>query len=288
MRSPRSPSRRRARCAAPRRGTRGADGAGERGQRPLPGTIVRSSSSSRSVRRGAQEAAALAQLDQIRAGKAVIDARVAELDQQVSAAEATLAPLADLAARIGGRYTEMLQEVDRDPGRSSTPREHEFAVVRGRDVPLGPAWRHLRRRPRRATRDDGAAGQVPRPGLREARRRRRTASQTLRAELETQRRDARGGEGRRPTRRPPTPRRPVTRSPRSGRRSSRRAREAAQQEAAEADRDRVDPVAEGRLRGRARVAPGGVRRHRGAPPRPRLGPRVTRAVRGAAGAGRRS
>ena len=62
---------------------------------------------------GAQETAALAQLDQIRAGKAVIDARVAELDQQVSAAEATLAPLADLAARIGGRYTEMLAEVDR-------------------------------------------------------------------------------------------------------------------------------------------------------------------------------
>jgi murein DD-endopeptidase MepM/ murein hydrolase activator NlpD len=60
---------------------------------------------------GAQEAAALAQLDQIRAGKALIDARVADLDQQVTAAQAKLAPLADEAARLGARYDELLGRV---------------------------------------------------------------------------------------------------------------------------------------------------------------------------------
>ncbi len=135
---------------------------------------------------GAQETAALAQLDQIRAGKAVIDARVAELDQQVSAAEATLAPLADLAARIGGRYTEMLAEVDRVQTELDAAR-HELAVSAAemyRSARRGASYDGvLAARPATMVQQDKYLDHVS--AKRDAVVRR---VQTLRAEVETQRR----------------------------------------------------------------------------------------------------
>jgi len=59
------------------------------------------------------EAAALAELQGIRDRKAAIDARVAEIDAQLSTAEATLAPLVAEATRLGGQYETLLAEVNR-------------------------------------------------------------------------------------------------------------------------------------------------------------------------------
>ncbi len=59
------------------------------------------------------EAAAVAELQAIRDRKAAIDAKVAELDVQLSTAEATLAPLAAEAERLDGLYSTLVAEVNR-------------------------------------------------------------------------------------------------------------------------------------------------------------------------------
>jgi murein DD-endopeptidase MepM/ murein hydrolase activator NlpD len=75
----------------------------------------------------AQEAAALGQLDEIRARKATVDARVAELDQQTSAAEARLAPLVAEATRLAESFAALQGKVDRTQAKLDSAR-HDFAV----------------------------------------------------------------------------------------------------------------------------------------------------------------
>ena len=59
------------------------------------------------------EVAALIELQAIRDRKALIDAKVADLDAQLATAEATLAPLATEATRLDGLYTALVAEVTR-------------------------------------------------------------------------------------------------------------------------------------------------------------------------------
>jgi murein DD-endopeptidase MepM/ murein hydrolase activator NlpD len=75
----------------------------------------------------AQEAAALAQLDEIRASKSAIDARVAELDRELGAAEARLVPLVAEAGRLAESYTILQGKVDRTQAKLDRAR-HDFAV----------------------------------------------------------------------------------------------------------------------------------------------------------------
>jgi murein DD-endopeptidase MepM/ murein hydrolase activator NlpD len=75
----------------------------------------------------AQEAAALAQLDELRAGKAAIDARVAALDRELTAAEARLVPLVAEAERITQSYAVLQGKVDRTQTKLDGAR-HDFEV----------------------------------------------------------------------------------------------------------------------------------------------------------------
>ena len=92
-----------------------------------PKTTASDSSTSRSARRPRQEAAALAQLDEIRAGRVAIEARVADLDRQITAAEARLVPLVAEADRLAESYTILQGKVDRTQAKLDGAR-HDFEV----------------------------------------------------------------------------------------------------------------------------------------------------------------
>jgi murein DD-endopeptidase MepM/ murein hydrolase activator NlpD len=75
----------------------------------------------------AQEAAALAELDEIRAARMAIEARVADLDRQLTAAEARLVPLVAEADRLAESYTILQGKVERTQAKLDGAR-HDFEV----------------------------------------------------------------------------------------------------------------------------------------------------------------
>ncbi len=231
----------------------------------------------------AQEAAALANLQDIRNAKSAIDAKVADLDAQVNAAQAKLAPLEAEAIRLNTVFTALQAEVTKTQAKLDAAKLEfqKSAASLYRSARRGETFDLvLASRPDTMVKQNKYLDQVSAKRQKVVDRVAELRRAARGPEAEARGREGQGGPGRRGRAGDPRPGRGAPHRDRAGTCAGRAAR------SRRAGRDRRHPGAEGRLRGGARLTPGGVGQHLAAPPAHRCHPGESGCVPGATGARR--